>query len=143
MLIGEYQHTIDTKKRVALPAKFRKELGAEVVVTKGLDNCLAVYPLKEWETISDKLGKMPEGQVEARGYARIRLAGAMAAELDQLGRILIPENLKQYAGLAKNVVICGLSNRLEIWDSQKWFAYKEKTEKEVGDLASKLKELGI
>lgn len=143
MLIGEYKHTIDTKKRMALPAKFRKELGAEVVITRGLDNCLAVYPLKEWETISDKLGKLPEGQLEARGFARIKLAGAMAVELDQLGRILIPEYLKQYAGLAKNVVICGLYNRLEIWDSEKWNVYKEKVEKEVGDFASKLKELGI
>ena len=143
MLIGEYRHTIDTKKRMALPARFRKELGTEVVITTGLDNCLAVYPLKEWEAISDKLGKLPEGQIEARGYARIRLSGAMAVELDQLGRILIPENLKKYASLNKNVVICGLSNKLEIWDAARWDVYKAKTEKEVGDLASKLKELGI
>lgn len=143
MLIGEYKHTIDTKKRVALPAKFRKEMGAEIVITRGLDNCLAVYPLKEWEAISDKLGKLPEGQLEARGFARIKLAGAMAVELDQLGRILIPEYLKQYAGLSKGVVICGLYNRLEIWDSAKWDIYKDKVEKEVGDFASKLKELGI
>jgi len=143
MLIGEYKHTIDTKKRLALPVKFRKELGTEVVVTRGLDNCLTVYPLKEWEVMSDKLGKLPEGQLEARGYVRIKLAGAMAAELDQLGRILIPEYLKQYAGLAKNVVICGLYNRLEIWDAEKWSIYKDKVEKEVGDFASKLKELGI
>lgn len=143
MLIGEYKHTIDTKKRVALPAKFRKELGAEVVVTRGLDNCLVVYTQKEWETMSDKLSKLPAGQLEARGFARIILAGAMAVEIDQLGRILIPEYLKDYATLTKNVVICGLSNRLEIWDSQKWNVYKEKVEKEVGDFASKLKELGI
>jgi MraZ protein len=143
MLIGEYKHTIDTKKRMALPAKFRKELGAEVVITRGLDNCLAVYPLKEWETMSDKLGKLPEGQPEARGFARIKLAGAMAVELDQLGRILIPEYLKQYAGLAKNAVVCGLYNRLEIWDEGNWNVYKQKVEKEVGDFASKLKELGI
>lgn len=143
MLIGEYKHTIDTKKRVALPSKFRKELGAEVVVTRGLDNCLVVYTEKEWETMSDKLSKLPASQLEARGFARIILAGAMAVEIDQLGRILIPEYLKDYAGLAKNVVICGLSNRLEIWDSQRWSVYKEKVEKEVGDFASKLKELGI
>lgn len=143
MLIGEYKHTIDTKKRMALPAKFRKELGAEVIITRGLDNCLTVYPLKEWETISDKLGKLPEAQLEARGFVRIKLGGAMAVELDQLGRILIPEYLKQYAGLAKNVVICGLYNRLEIWDAEKWSTYKDKAEREVGDFASKLKELGI
>ncbi|MFH1181162.1 MAG: division/cell wall cluster transcriptional repressor MraZ [bacterium] len=143
MLIGEYHHTIDTKKRMALPVKFRRELGNEIVITRGLDNCLVVYTMKEWENVSDKLGKLPAGQIEARGFARIMLAGAMAVELDQLGRILIPEYLKEYASLNKNVIICGLYNRLEIWDSQKWNVYKDKVEKEVGDFASKLKELGI
>jgi MraZ protein len=143
MLIGEYQHTIDTKKRMALPAKFRKELGESVVVTRGLDNCLVVYPLKEWQVMSDKLGGLPEGQVEARGFARLKLGGAMEVGLDKLGRILIPEYLKQYASLKKNVTVCGLNNRLEVWDSQAWDEYKKKTESEVGDLAAKLKELGI
>lgn len=143
MLIGEYQHTIDTKKRLALPAKFRKELGATVIITRWLDNCLVVYPEKEWQVVSDKLSKLPASQVEARGFARIMLAGAMAVDLDSLGRILIPEYLKEYAGLKKNVVICGLFNRLEIWDETKWQVYKTKVEKEVGDFAGKLKELGI
>lgn len=143
MLIGEYRHTVDTKKRLALPAKFRKELGKSVIITKGLENCLIVYPEKEWRVMSDKLGKLPISPVEARGFARFMLAGAMAVNLDQLGRILIPDYLKAYANLKKNVVICGLFNRLEIWDSQRWETYKLKTEKEVGSLASKLGELGI
>lgn len=143
MFIGEYRHTIDTKKRLALPAKFRKELGKEAIITRGLDNCLVIYTLKEWQTMSDKLGKLPASQLEARGFARIMLAGAMAVELDNLGRILIPEYLKTYASLEKNVVICGLYNRLEIWDAQKWETYKDNVEKEVGDFAAKLKELGI
>lgn len=144
MLIGEYKYTIDTKKRLALPAKFRKELGAEVVITKGgFENCLTVYPVKEWEAQSEKYGKLPESQPEARALARVKLGGAVLAELDQLGRILIPEYLKQYASLDKNVVICGLSNKLEIWDAVKWNAYRDKAEKEVGDFASKLKDLGI
>lgn len=143
MLIGEYRHTIDTKKRLALPAKFRKELGKTVIITRWLDNCLVVYPEKEWQIMSDKLGKLPASQIEARGFARIMLAGAMAVALDSLGRILIPEYLKKYATLERNVVICGLFNRLEIWDEQKWETYKTKAEKEVGDLAAKLKELGI
>jgi len=143
MFIGEYRHTIDTKKRLALPVKFRRELGKSVIITRGLDNCLIVYPQKEWETMSDKLGKLPASQLEARGFARIMLAGAMEVSIDKLGRILIPEYLKKYANLKKNVVICGIFNRLEIWDSQKWETYKGKMEKEVGDLASKLKELGI
>ncbi len=143
MFIGEYRHTIDIKKRLALPAKFRKELGKTIIITRGLDNCLVVYTLKEWKTMSDKLGKLPASQLEARGFARIMLAGAMAVELDRLGRILIPEYLKTYANLKKNVVICGLYNRLEIWDGRNWEIYKKKVEKEVGDFAAKLGELGI
>jgi MraZ protein len=143
MFIGEYRHTIDSKRRLALPAKFRNELGRVLVVTRGLDNCLVVYPKKEWKVMSDKLGKLPASQVEARGFARIMLAGAMEVSLDKLGRILIPDYLKKYAGLKKNVVVCGIFNRLEIWDAQRWDNYKGKIEKEVGDLASKLKELGI
>lgn len=143
MFIGEYRHTIDTKKRLALPAKFRTQLGKAVVITRGLDNCLVVYPLKEWKIMSDKLGKLPTSQVEARGFARIMLAGAMEVNLDKLGRILIPDYLKKYAHLKKNVVVCGIFNRLEIWDAQRWETYRGKMEKEVGDLADKLKELGI
>ena len=143
MFIGEYHHTIDTKKRLALPAKFRKELGGEIIITRGLDNCLVVYPKKEWQIISDKLGKLPASQLEARAFARIILSGAMAVELDKLGRILIPDFLKDYAFLKKNAVVCGLYNRLEVWDAQKWQTYKMKAEKGVGDFAEKLKELGI
>jgi len=143
MFIGEYRHTIDTKKRLALPAKFRKELGKTVVITRGLDSCLIVYPLKEWRVMSDKLGKLPLSQTEARGFARVMLSGAMAVGVDGLGRVLIPEYLKGYAGLKKNVIICGIYNRLEIWDAQKWNIYEKKMEKGVEDLASKLKELGI
>ena len=143
MLIGEYRHTIDIKKRLALPAKFRRELGKKVVITRGLDNCLIVYSAKEWKVMSDKLGKLPASQLEARGFARIMLAGAMEVELDRLGRVLIPEYLKEYANLKKNVIICGLYNRLEIWDEARWETYKKDVEKEVGDFAAKLKELGI
>jgi len=143
MFIGEYRHTIDTKKRLALPAKFRRELGNKMTITRGFENCLIIYPQKQWQVVSDKLGQLPTSQAEARGFARIMLAGAMEVSLDKLGRILIPEYLKKYAGLKKNVVVCGIFNRLEIWDSSKWDIYKGKMEKEVGDLASKLKELGI
>ncbi len=143
MFIGEYRHTIDTKKRLALPAKFRKELGKTVIITRGLDNCLIVYPQKEWQVMSDKLGKLPLSQTEARGFARVMLSGAMAVGLDRLGRILVPEYLKEYANLKKNVVVCGLYNRLEIWDAQRWKVYEKKMERGVEDLAAKLKELGI
>lgn len=143
MLIGEFRHTIDAKKRLALPAKFRKELGETVTVTRGLDNCLVVYPEKAWEIMSDKLGKLPTSQAAARGFSRIMLAGAMNVALDKLGRILIPDYLKNYANLTKNVVVCGLYDRLEIWDENNWEVYRKKMEGEMGDMAGKLKELGI
>jgi len=143
MLIGEYKHTIDEKKRLAIPAKLRKELGVGAVLTRGLDNCLALYPLDEWQKLADKLSKLPTGQIEVRGLTRVILSGAAEVEFDSLGRILIPDYLKQYAGVEKNVVIAGVFNHLEIWDEAKWETYKQKTEKEVGDMASKLSELGF
>lgn len=143
MLIGEYKHTIDEKKRLAIPAKLRKELGRGAVLTRGLDNCLALYPLKEWEKLAEKLNKLPTGQIEARGLARVILSGAVAVEFDSLGRILVADYLKQYAGIAKNVVIAGVFNYLEIWDEARWEEYKAKTEKEVGDMATKLSEIGF
>jgi MraZ protein len=143
MLIGEYKHTIDEKKRLAIPAKVRKELGSGAVLTRGLDNCLALYPLKEWEKLADKLSKLPTGQVEARGVARVILSGAVEVEFDALGRILVPDYLKQYAGIAKNVVIAGVFNHLEIWDAEQWDSYKQRTEREVGDMAAKLSEIGF
>ena len=143
MLIGEYQHTIDTKKRLSLPAKFRKELGRTVIVTKGLENCLVVFSEKEWQVRSEKLGKLPDSQVEVRTYVRVILGGAMEVTIDGLGRILVPDYLKKYAHLKKNVVVCGLSNRLELWDSAAWERYKKKAEKNVSNLAAKLGELGI
>lgn len=143
MFIGEYRHTIDAKKRMAVPAKFRKELGTGAVITRGLDNSLVLYPHQEWLVMADKLGNLPASQTEARSFARVMLAGAMEVEFDQLGRILIPDYLKNYAMLKKDVVVTGLYNRLEIWDAERWAEYKEKTEKQVGDLAAKLGELGI
>ncbi len=143
MLIGQYEHTIDSKKRLALPVKFRGELGDKLIITRGIENCLVVYTEKEWRVISEKLSNLPISQTEARSFARIMLAGAMEVSPDKLGRILLPDYLKNYAGFNKNVVICGLSNRLEIWDKKKWDIYKNKAEKEVSSLVSKLGNLGI
>ncbi len=143
MFIGEYRHTIDTKKRLALPSKFRKNLGRSIIITKGLENCLAVYPEKEWKIMSGKLGKLPTGQMESRGFARIMLSGAMSVSIDRLGRILVPDYLKSYAGFEKNVVICGLYNRLELWDSKRWDNYRKETEEKFADIASKLGDAGI
>jgi MraZ protein len=143
MLIGQYEHTIDVKKRLALPAKFRGELGEKVIITKGVESCLVVYTEKEFKIMSDKLSNLTISQAEARSFTRIMLAGAMEVGLDKLGRILVPDYLKKYAGLSKNVVICGLSNRLEIWDAENWDVYTKKAEKGVSEMVSKLGQLGI
>ena len=143
MLIGQYRHTIDAKKRLALPAKFRGELGGKIIITKGLERCLVVYTQKEWEISSTKLAGLPSSQAEARAFARFSLASAMEISLDKLGRMLLPDYLKQYAGLKKNVVICGLSTRLEVWDASKWETYSKKAEKEVEKTVSKLGPFGI
>lgn len=141
--LGEYKYNLDEKKRLAVPAKFRRELGRRAVITRGLDNCLFLYPQKEWQKLAKKLAQLPLSQKDARGFSRIMLAGAMEVDLDKLGRILIPDYLKKYAFLKKKAVIAGLYNRLEIWDEAKWQQYKQKTEKEAGDIAERLKELGV
>lgn len=143
MLIGEYRHTIDTKKRLAIPSKLRRELGSKAVITRGLDNCLFIFPLSQWNKLVEKLSKLPLGQRDTRGFIRLMLAGASEVKLDQLGRILIPDYLKQYANLKKNIVIAGIYNRLEIWDEAKWNLFKQSTEKEVDNMAERLGELGV
>lgn len=143
MFLGEHLHTIDQKKRLAIPAKFRKEAGKMVVVTRGLDNCLFVFPQQEWLKLAEKLGALPLGQSDARGFSRLMLAGAMEVSVDQLGRILVPDYLKEYAGLKRNIVVAGLYNRIEIWDQTRWSTYKRKSEKAAGDMAERLGELGV
>ena len=143
MFIGEYQYTIDEKKRLAIPQKLRSVLGKKAVITRGLDQCLWLYPVKEWNVLAKKLSQLPLSQADARGFARIMLTGAMEVNLDNLGRILVPDYLKDYAFLNKKIVVAGVYNRIEIWAEAKWREYSQKIEKEVGDIAERLKELGV
>ena len=143
MFLGEFTYSIDEKKRLAIPAKFRQALGKKAVITRGLDACLFVYPWREWEKLAAKLNNLPLAQADARVFARLMLAGAMEADLDKLGRILVPDYLKAYASLKKKTVIAGVYNRIEIWDAQQWETYKANIEKGIGDMAEHLKELGI
>ena len=143
MFIGEYSYSIDDKKRLAIPAKMRLFLGKKAVITRGLDNCLSLYPVKDWGKLVEKISKLPLSGADARGFARLMLTGAMEVNLDSLGRILIPDFLKEYASLKKKVVIAGVNDRLEIWDENKWQEYKNKTESSGQDIAERLKELGI
>ena len=143
MFIGEYHHIIDPKKRLAIPVKFRKELGNRIVITRGLDQSLFLYPQKAWKELAAKLSKLPFSKADARGFSRLMLAGAMEGELDKAGRILIPDFLKTYANLKQLTAIIGLYNRIEIWSDENWERYKSEMEKNVGDISERLGELGI
>lgn len=129
MFIGEYTHTVDEKNRFSLPAKFRKELGKKVVVTRGKDRCLSLYPAKTWALISEEVKKLGHVESDPR-YARFTFAGASEIEIDGNGRILIPEFLREFAELNNSIVITGVHDKVEIWSDKKWIAYKRKLENE-------------
>lgn len=143
MLIGEYNHSIDAKKRLAIPAKLRKLFGDRAVITRGLNNCLFLYPIEQWQKLTEKLGQLPVGQGDTRSFSRLMFSGAMEVELDQLGRILVPDYLKTYAELGQRVAIIGVYDRLEVWDEKRWIAYKQDAEKNTDMIAEKLGELGL
>jgi len=142
MLIGEYTHSIDEKNRISLPSKFRGEVGRKVVITRGLDNCLFLYPVSEWKKISSKLSELGMGQAGSRGFSRFMFSGAVEISVDGIGRVLLPDFLKAFAKLKEKVIFAGVSNRVEIWDEKTWRDYKSKIEKQGDLLAEKLGEVG-
>lgn len=142
MLIGEYKHKLDDKKRISLPMKFRKSLGKKIIVTHGLDNCLFAYTEKEWQKISEKLSELGMGQADKRGFNRFFLSGATEIQIDSVGRLLIPEHLINFAGISSKVVFAGVYNRVEIWDEDRWEDYKGKVLKNADLVAEKLGEIG-
>ena len=143
MLIGEYNHNIDPKKRLAIPAKLRKIFGDRVIITRGPNSCLFLYAVDEWQKVTDKLSVLSMRQGDTRSFSRLMFSGAMEVELDQLGRVLVPDYLKNYAGLKQRVTIVGVNDRLEIWDEERWTNYKSEVEKNMDMLAEKLGELGL
>ncbi|MDD5251911.1 MAG: division/cell wall cluster transcriptional repressor MraZ [Patescibacteria group bacterium] len=143
MFIGEYHHVVDEKGRLAIPVKFRRELAKGAVVTRGLDSCLFVYTAAEWKKLAGRLASLPFSQANSRAFARLMLAGAMDVESDKQGRVVLPEYLRHYASLNKEVVVAGLYNRLEIWDMAAWEKYKAETEKNSNEIAEKMGELGV
>jgi MraZ protein len=128
---------------MAIPAKFRDKLTAGAIITRGIDNCLFVFANAEWEVLAQKLIALPLAQANSRAFVRLMLAGASDVEIDNQGRILIPDYLRKYAGLKKEVVVAGLYNRIEVWDEAAWQSYKTKTESASESIAEKLGELGI
>ncbi len=143
MFIGEYHHSIDDKSRMAVPAKFRDALKRGAVVTKGLDDCLVVYPQAEWKALADKVSQLPMSQANSRAFSRFLLSGAMDVELDKQGRMLLPDYLRQYAKMGRKVIVVGLHTRLEIWDEKQWEAYRAKTEEASIQIAEQLVGTGI
>lgn len=129
MFIGEYRHSVDAKGRLAVPTKYRGQLSAGAVVTRGLDRCLTIYPAEQWQELAGKLAALPISKTNARSFSRFLLAGAMDVDLDGQGRIIIPEYLRHFAGITKQVVIAGLFNRLEVWDTAAWEQYRANAER--------------
>ena len=142
MFIGEYQHALDLKNRMIVPSKLREELGSKFVITKGLDGCLYAYPLNEWKILEEKLKTLPLTNKDARAFVRFFFAGACEVEMDKQGRGLIPQNLKEYAGIEKEIVSIGVLTRVEIWSKETWNNYND-SNMDFDSIAEKMSELGI
>jgi MraZ protein len=145
MIIGQYTHSIDDKNRLSLPAKFRQEMGKKVVITPGLDSCLFIFTMKEWEKISERLS-MSEGsmlQADNRGFNRYLLGGAVEVEIDAVGRMLLPDHLRERANLKSKVVFIGVKDRAELWDEATWTNYRQSIESKANILAEKLGQAGM
>ena len=143
MFIGEFSHSVDIKGRVAVPAKFRRQISSGAIVTRGLDTCLFIFTKKDWEELAGKLINLPLAQANSRAFVRLMRSGATDVKLDSQGRVLVPDYLRKYAGIKKAVKVIGVYNRMEIWDDKKWEAYKEKTESASDEIAEKMSDLGI
>ena len=141
MFMGEYNHTIDAKGRLIVPSKFREQLGNEFVVTKGLDGCLFVYSNEEWQLIEERFREKPLTSKDARKFMRFFFAGATSCEVDKQGRILIPANLREYAGIDKDVVSVGVLSRVEIWSKDRWMDYGDYDD--MDEIAEHMAELGL
>ncbi len=142
MLIGEYIHTLDEKKRVSLPVKFRKEVGKKIIVTAGLDNCLWIFTLGQWKKISEKLSNFSMLQADNRSFNRYMFGSATEVEVDTIGRILLPEFLVIRASLKNKIAVVGVQDRIEIWNESSWNDYKAVVEKQADQLAEKLGQAG-
>jgi MraZ protein len=142
MFIGEYRHNLDVKGRLILPAKFRSCLGERCIATRGLDHCLFVFPLEEWQGMEEKLRNLPLTKKEARAFSRFFFSGATECELDGQGRVLLPPSLREYAHISKEVAIIGVSSRIEIWAADHWDEYCTGAEETYEELAEKMNEGG-
>ncbi|AEI42607.1 MraZ [Paenibacillus mucilaginosus KNP414] len=138
VFMGEYQHSVDEKGRMIVPAKFREALGASFIVTRGLDQCLFVYPMQEWAVLEQKLKALPLMKSDARAFTRFFFSGATECELDKQGRVNLPKTLVEHAKLEKDCVVIGVSNRVEIWSKSIWENYFQQSEESFAEIAEKL-----
>ncbi len=143
MFLGEYQHSLDAKGRITIPARFREELGEKFVATKGLDNCIFLYPMEEWKTIEKKLRSLPFTRADVRSFARFFFSGAAEMEIDCQGRTLVPVNLREYADIDKDTIIIGVGSRIEIWSAANWGKYNQEAESSYEEIAESMVDLGI
>ena len=137
MFMGEYHHSIDIKGRLIIPSKLRDELGENIIVTRGLDGCLFLYPNEHWNTIINKYNELPDTK-DKRQFLRIFLSGATTCEYDKQGRINIPKPLTEYAGLQKDCIIIGTLEKLEIWSKERWEAFISENEENMSEIADNL-----
>lgn len=138
MFLGEHRHALDTKGRVIFPVRLREELGAQVVLQKGIDPCLYVLPPEEWERQVERVKALPTTKPEARRYARFFFSQAQSERIDRQGRLTVPQAFRTYAGLERDVVIVGVGSRVEIWDADRWEQHRSQSEAEVTDFAGEL-----
>jgi MraZ protein len=143
VFLGEYQHSLDPKGRITIPAKFRDQLGAKFIATKGLDNCIFLYQMEEWKRIEEKLHALPFTRADVRSFARFFFSGAAEVDVDKQGRVLLPNNLREYAGIDKDLIIIGVGSRVEIWANHRWADYTETTASSYESLAESLVDLGL
>lgn len=143
MFLGKYQHSLDSKARITIPSRFRDALGERFIATKGLDSCIFIYPLEEWKLIEEKLHALPLARADVRSFVRFFFSGASELDIDKQGRAVLSGNLRDYAGIDRDVAIIGVGARIEIWAADKWEEYNESAEASFAQIAENLVDLGI
>jgi MraZ protein len=143
MFMGEFQHSLDDKGRLIVPAKFREDLGEKFIVTRGLDNCLFVYPRTQWKILEDKIKELPTSHADTRAFVRLFFSGAVEAELDKQGRIVIPQHLREHARIERDVYVIGVSTKVEIWSREAWEKYSSQAQQSYENIAETIVSIGI
>lgn len=143
MFMGEYQHSLDDKGRIIIPARFREDLGDKFIITRGLDNCLFVYPQTQWKILEEKIRELPTSHADTRSFVRLFFSGAVEAELDKQGRVVVPQHLREHARIDRDVYVIGVSNKVEIWAKDFWEKYSDQAQQSYEAIAETIVNIGI